>query len=254
EKARPYVGRNTPAPQTAWLLDLSTHAKHKLSIDELPGIHKDPLAKLRKQTQAKLRKQGHDAEAKALKAPKTRSVSITGFLRHPIVWSDDGRAVAIEFRANDNKDRWIASVDLDAHKLEVQNRLHDQAWINWLFNSFGFLPDSHTLWYLSEASGYSQLYTKPLDGRARQLTSGKFEVSNVVPSPDGKWFYVKTNKTAPYSYDVYRLPATGGTLQQLTRFGFVEGFRVSPDGSRLAVVHSSAYVMPQLAVVDSDGS
>src|SRR5699024_9442799 len=52
EKARPYVGRNTPAPQTAWLLDLSTHAKHKLSIDELPGIHKDPLAKLRKQTQA----------------------------------------------------------------------------------------------------------------------------------------------------------------------------------------------------------
>ncbi|HET7268051.1 MAG TPA: LpqB family beta-propeller domain-containing protein [Oleiagrimonas sp.] len=254
EKARPYVGRNTPAPQTAWLLNLSTHAKHKLSIDDLPGIHKDPLAKLRKQTQAKLRSEGHEDEAKALKAPKTRSVSVTGFLRHPIVWSDDGRAVAIEFRANDNKDRWIASVDLAAHKLDVQDHLHDQAWINWLFNRFGFVPGSHTLWYLSEASGYSQLYTKAPDGRAEQLTSGKFEVSDVTLSPDGQWFYVKTNKTAPYSYDVYRLPVAGGDLQQLTQFGFVEDFRVSPDGSQLAVIHSSAYVMPQLAVVNANGS
>ena len=31
-------------------------------------------------------------------------------------------------------------------------------------------------------------------------------------------------------------------------------FVLSPDGSRLAVVHSTAYLPPQLAVVNSDGS
>ncbi|HET6586739.1 MAG TPA: LpqB family beta-propeller domain-containing protein [Oleiagrimonas sp.] len=254
EKARPYVGRNKPAPQTAWLLDLATHGKYKLSLDALPGIHDDPLAKLRKQTQAALRKAGHDAEAKALDAPRTRSVSVTGFLMHPVKWSADGQAAAIEFRSNDNKDRWIASVDLAKHKLDVQDHLHDQAWINWNFNRFGFVPHSHTLWYLSEASGYAQLYTKAPGGKAKQLTSGHFEVGSVTPSLDGKWFYVSANKQAPYAYDVYRVPTTGGKLARITRLQAVDGFDLSPDGSRLAVLHSGAYMLSQLAVVNTDGS
>lgn len=39
EKSRPYVGRNQPAPQSVWLLDLTRHVKHALSLDDLPGIH-----------------------------------------------------------------------------------------------------------------------------------------------------------------------------------------------------------------------
>ncbi len=253
EDARPYVGRNQPAPQSLWLLDLAAHTRVELSLDGLPGIHADPLAKLRKQTQAALRKAGHEDEARALEAPETRSVSVTGFLMHPIVWSDDGRAVAVQLRANDNKDRWIASVDLARHELVTRDHLHDPAWISWSFNDFGFVPHSHTLWYLSEASGYAQLYTKAPGGKAKQLTSGHFEVSGVTPSPDGKWFYVKSNKEAPYAYDIYRVPADGGDLQRVTQLQAIDDYALSPDGSRLAVLHSSAYVLPQLAVVDADG-
>src|SRR5699024_10786657 len=254
ESVRPYVGRNKPAPQSVWLLDLASHQQYKLSLEDLPGIHTDPLAKLRAQTQAALRKAGHDDEAKALKAPETRSVSVTGFLMHPIKWSADGKVAAIELRANDNKDRWIATVDLADHRLVTQDHLHDPAWISWSFNRFGFIPRSHTLWYVSEATGYSQLYTKTPGGSANQLTSGHFEVSAVTPSADGKWFYVKTNREAPYAYDVYRVPTDGGDLQRVTHFGAIDGFTLSPDGSRLAVRHSSAYVRPQLAVVNVDGS
>ncbi|NEL42296.1 MAG: S9 family peptidase, partial [Xanthomonas perforans] len=74
-------------------------------------------------------------------------------------WSDDGRNVAVEIRAVDNKDRWIASVDLENARLQPRHRLSDSAWINWDFNDFGWLPDNRTLWLLSEESGYSQLYT-----------------------------------------------------------------------------------------------
>jgi hypothetical protein len=56
------------------------------------------------------------------------------------------------------------------------------AWINWNFNDFGWLKDNRTLWYLSEQTGYSQLYSKPLDGKAKALTSGKFEVSHPLLS------------------------------------------------------------------------
>lgn len=253
EKARPYVGRNPPTPQKMWLLDLTDHVKHALSLDKLPGIDTDPLAKLRARTQADLRKAGHEDEADALDAPKTRSVSVTGFLMHPMVWSDDGKAAAIQLRANDNKDRWIASVDLAVHKLVPRDHLHDPAWISWSFNGFGFVPGSRTLWYLSETSGYSQLYLGSPGGKARRLTSGHFEVSEPVFSADGKWVYLKANEQAPHVYDIYRVPVSGGDMQRVTRFDAIDGFKLSPDDSKLAVLHSKSYMLPQLAVVDADG-
>ncbi|MEW5319484.1 MAG: hypothetical protein WDW38_010633 [Sanguina aurantia] len=52
-------------------------------------------------------------EAKALKAPDVRGVRIAGGDEDGggggIVWSDDGSHLAIQLRAIDNKDRWIAS-------------------------------------------------------------------------------------------------------------------------------------------------
>ena len=170
-----------------------------------------------------------------------------------IVWSDDGSHAAVELRAIDNKDRWIASVDPGKHALVSQHRLHDDAWINWNFNDFGWLKDNHTLWYMSEESGYSQLYRKPLGGKAKQLTSGTFEVSHPLLSNDGKWFYVRTNKVAPYSYDVYRLPTDGGALTRVTRYQAMDDFKLSPDGSQLAVLHSGPYTVDQLAVQPSAG-
>ena len=39
----------------------------------------------------------------------------------------------------DNKDRWIATVNLLENKLDNQHRLHDDAWINYTFNEFGWM-------------------------------------------------------------------------------------------------------------------
>ncbi|HKZ09607.1 MAG TPA: prolyl oligopeptidase family serine peptidase [Rhodanobacteraceae bacterium] len=258
EPARTYVGHNNPAPQSLLLLDLQQHKQYPLSLDDPPGIHDDPLHELRSKRIAELKREGHANEAAALAAPKTRPVSVnfvavgeSGF--PAIVWSPDGSQLAVELVANDHKDRWITSVDFTTHKLVTQDRLSDPAWINWSFNGLGWLSDNRTLWFESEASGYAQLFVKPLGGKARALTGTGYEVSTPVLSPDGKWFYVRSNKQAPYAYDVYRAPVAGGALEQVTHFEGVDGFELSPDGTKLAVLHSSAYIPPQLAVVNADG-
>ncbi|WP_424681576.1 prolyl oligopeptidase family serine peptidase [Frateuria sp. YIM B11624] len=257
EDARVYVGRNEPAAQSLLLLDLRAHRHYSLPTEGLPGIKDDPLADIRAQTVAALKKAGKDDEAKALKAPDVRAVRIVSSAEDGggggIVWSEDGSNLAIQLRAIDNKDRWIASVDFARHALVNQHRLHDDAWINWNFNDFGWLKDGRTLWYLSEESGWSQLYVKPLDGKAKALTHGRFEVSHPQLSQDGKWFYLRTNEVAPYSYDVYRVPSAGGELARVTQYQGMDGFELSPDGSRLAVLHSSPYRLDQLAVQPAAG-
>ena len=255
--ARTYVGRNAPSPQALLLLDLRTHQSYPLTINGLPGIKDDPLKALRAQSIAALEKGGKPEQAKALKAADIRGVRIAGGDEDGggggVAWSDDGSHLAIQLRAIDNKDRWIASVDFGKHALVNQQRLTDAAWINWKFNDFGWLKDNRTLWYLSEQSGYSQLYRKPLDGRAEALTAGKFEVSHPLLSDDGKWFYLRANQLAPYSYDVYRVPTGGGALSRVTQFQGMDDFKLSPDGKQLALLHSSPYVFAQLAVQPSAG-
>jgi dipeptidyl aminopeptidase/acylaminoacyl peptidase len=254
EEVRSYVGHNDPAPQSLLLLDLTQHQIYKLHTDALPGVKDDPLAAIRRQTVASLEKAGKHDEVKALKAPDVRPVTILSADNGGgIVWSEDGSNAAVELRAIDNKDRWIASVDFNKHALVNQHRLHDEAWINWKFNDFGWLKDNHTLWYLSEESGYSQLYSKSFGGAAKKLTSGNFEVSHPLLSEDGKWFYVRSNKVAPYSYDVYRLLASGGVLTRITQYQAMDDFKLSPDGSQLAVLHSGPYTVDQLAVQPSAG-
>ena len=72
---------------------------------------------------------------------------------------------------------------IDGGKAVVAHRLTDPAWINWEFNDFGWLPGGRTLWYLSEESGFSHLYTVVPGERANRLTTGRWEVSAPQWSP-----------------------------------------------------------------------
>jgi dipeptidyl aminopeptidase/acylaminoacyl peptidase len=281
ETERVRVGRNPPAAQALLLLDLTAHTSHALALDALPGIHDDPLkavreenAKLlaaRKNADEKSAKEatpekpadrsaapGKSSAAKTDDKPKARALRIVSNAEDGggggIVWSRDGGALAIQLRAIDNKDRWLASVDLARHALVPQHRLTDTAWIGWKFNEFGWLNDNRTLWFESEESGHAHLYTQVLGGKARALTQGAFEVSQPALSADGRWVYVRSNALAPYSYDVYRVSVDGGKLERVTQFQGVEGFALAHDGKQLLVSHSSSYIPTQIAVTNADGS
>ncbi|MFY2763795.1 prolyl oligopeptidase family serine peptidase [Arenimonas sp. MALMAid1274] len=229
EDVRVRVGHNPPQGQQLKLVDLRDNRVRDLALAALPGITADPLADLRKA-----------AGLEPLKGERPVRVAA-------ISWSDDGSRVAVMTRAVDNKDRWISTVDLDAGTLQPAHRLTDPAWINWNFNDFGWLPDNRTLWYLSEESGWSHLYTLAPGGKPVALTRGRWEASSPQWSADGATAYVVCNRARPGDYEVCAVPRQG-EIREVTALDGVEDFTLSPDGSKLLLRWSAHHTPPQLAV------
>jgi len=240
EDVRSRVGRAMPPAHTVKLVDLRSNRVQDLSFDVLPGVTVDPLAELR-------------AAAKKDPLKGNRAVRVIDGA-DAIEWTADGAKVAVMLRSVDNKDRWIASVDLAAARLQPLHRLTDGAWVNYDNNEFGWLPDNRTLWYLSEESGYSHLYTQDANGGApRALTSGKWEASDVRWSKDGSLAWVMCNRATPGDYEVCAVDAKGGGVKEVTSLDGVERFRLSPDERKLLVHYSASYTPIQLATVSANG-
>jgi dipeptidyl aminopeptidase/acylaminoacyl peptidase len=239
KKARSRVADNQKYQESIFVIDLLKGKKSALSYNSLPGFDQDVLASVRQENYAI---NGKKYESK--KSPRNIHVM---FARAPIQWHKDGKQLAVMFEAWDNKDRWIATVDFDKESLVSQHRLHDNAWINWSFNEFGWLNNSDKLFYLSEESGFSHLYIKSLNKKAVQLTSGKFEVSDVTLSKDESRFTFKANKKHPGIYEIYQVDLTKNMVA-LTNLGGMNEYSLSPDESKLLIEHSTVTMPPELYV------
>ena len=166
-------------------------------------------------------------------------------------WQPGTDIAAIQLQSIDNKDRWIVTVDASKAKLTPRHRLHNKGWINWLFNDFGWTPDGEKLWYLSEESGFSHLYTLGLKSKkAQAVTAGEFEVMSPVFSVDGQQVFVLSNRSHSSEYDVYRVDLDGDNLERMTELKGVEDFSLSPNGEQLLLRWSSSYVPAQVSVLD----
>ena len=244
EDTRTRVGKNWPIAQSLKLVDLRDNSVRNLSYDVLPGIATDPVANLRAAQKLDPLKGN-----RPVRVVNEGDNSGAGTIR----WSADGSRLAVQIRAIDNKDRWIAGVDFGNGKLQPLHRLTDPAWINYNFNDYGWLPDNRTFWYLSEESGYSHLYTLTPGGKPAALTSGHWETSAVQWSADGKTAYFLCNQKWPGDYEVCSVKADGSGLRELSALDGVEDFTLSPDGSQLLLRYSGSYLPAQLAVLPATG-
>ena len=100
-------------------------------------------------------------------------------------------------------------------------------------------PDGRWIAFSSNATGTNQLWRIPSEGgKAEMLTSGAERMFHPFYSPDGRWIYVQ-----PSHRNIYRLPAAGGPLEQVTKFPdaglFLEEPTLSPDGRWLAYCRSN---------------
>ncbi|MBS0461662.1 MAG: S9 family peptidase [Proteobacteria bacterium] len=236
EPERIRVGRNDPPGEAFKLIDLRTGKVADVSVAGLPGIDVDPLAALRKAA-GKDPLKGH------------RPVRAAG-----MVWSADGRQLAVELLSVDNKDRWIATVDFSGKAFVSAHRLTDPAWVNsFAFNDFGWMPDNRTLWLLSEQSGYSHLYTVVPGQPARERTHGDWETSGVQLSADGMRAWFVCNRKWPGGYEVCEQDLRTDAVKEITDLHGVEDFTLSPDQKQLLVRYSGPFLPPQLAVVPAAG-
>ncbi len=98
--------------------------------------------------------------------------------------------------------------------------------------------DGRSILFVSNAGTGVQVWRKALDGgQEQQLTTGYERIRHAFYSPDGRWIYYQ-----PSHRNIFRIPAGGGTPQQVTRFPdaalFIEEPAISPDGKHLLYTRS----------------
>ena len=155
DDVRRRVADAEPVQHDIWLINLEGRSKQKLSYNSLPGYNEDVLAAVKRE----------NAQAKGEQYVTNRLPRDIALIQDwywsqsAIQWHNNGENVAIMLEAWDNKDRWLVTVDTANATFVNQHRLHDDAWINYKFNSFGWLNNSTELYYLSEESGvFTSLY------------------------------------------------------------------------------------------------
>lgn len=176
------------------------------------------------------------------------------------LYSEDGNYAVVDIRSQDNKDRWIVSLDLTDGSVKEIDHQHDEAWIggpgiasyNFGTGNIGFLADQTTLYYQSEKTGYSHLYSYNLKTNERKtLTSGNWEVREAELSKDKKTFYLSTNTTHPGNREFYKLSALGGKLIPLLTEDGAHEVVLSHDEKKLAVRYSFKNKPWELFVADN---
>lgn len=227
--ARARVAEDKPVAQRLVLLDLEQHTKKDITIEGLTGFDEDVLASVKREN-AKREGSSYTSE----KSPrKIQLMQDWGWSQSAVQWQGDGHSVAIMLEAIDNKDRWIATLNVEKGSLKTEHRLHDNAWVNYTFNQFGWVTGSNDLFYLSEETGYSHLYLKQEGKEAEPLTQGQFVVSQVTLGPKAQFIYYKANKTHPGIDNVYRVEIASGSSEQLTQWDGQLDYDLSPDGKSL---------------------
>ncbi len=227
---RPVVGVKQPR-FTSYLYNREADTVYPIVIADIPGIRDIP----------NFYKDYPDEYEAKKKADALRSV----YVSQPI-WNTEGTRAFVVVRSQDHKDRWIMALNTSNGHLQLLDRQHDEAWIggpgmgySYSAGNVGWIND-HTIWYQSEKTGYSHLYTMNVKtGKKRVLTHGKYEVFAAELSPDHKKFYLTTNKVAPGQRQFYQLAINSGKLTRITAKTGGNRATVSPDGKQLAILFST---------------
>jgi dipeptidyl aminopeptidase/acylaminoacyl peptidase len=192
-----------------------------------------------------------DAKTADAKAPVDRELRLS----EPL-WSADGTKAVVVARAVDNKDRWIFALDEDTGKTRVVAHDHDDAWIDGPgigdpdepgSETLGWMKSDQDIYFQSERTGYSHLYTVPFSGgEAKALTTGKWEVDSAKLSQDKSRFFLVTNEADPGQQEVYWMSADGGARTRLTALPGGHSYVPSPDEHWFADVYSYTNKPPEL--------
>ncbi len=245
--ARPKVG-TSPTKYEMYVYDIKKRKTNKVDFSSLEGIDNIP------------------EYTKDYPDKKYENNDRVGYINGPI-WNAEGTKAFVEMRANDNKDRWIALLNVEEAELQDLERQHDDAWIDGpgigYFSRYrtamGWMPDNESIWFQSEETGYSHLYVlNTKTGKKKALTKGEYEIFNPQISNDGKHWYFSSNEIHPGEVHFYRMPLKGGNAQKLTEMTGANHVFLSPDESKIAIRYSfsnkpwEVYIMDNPAITGKE--
>lgn len=175
-------------------------------------------------------------------------------------WSPDGKHLLVDQSSESVVDRWIYAVKPeDASFRQVWHDSRETRTTR-LFAS-DWLSDSSGIVFVADLDDRHRLYSLPLGaGQPTRLTSGDWSVlgggfagSQLTMAPKRREIFFTSTRKNPYERQVYRMAERGGAITQVTLLPGTHAPILSPDGSRLAVLHSSDVTPPELYIVDPAG-
>ena len=237
-RSRTKVGAPSMSSSVILIYDLQNDTVYKASADSIPGIT-DQIEYVSR------------APGKDQKKPEKRGVIMNG-----PEWSDDGKYAVVDIFSMDNKERWIMLLDPKTGALKLLDRQHDDAWIGGPGIRYGSAPawlsDNRRIYFQSEESGYSHLYTLDvITGNKKAITTGKFEVYDLTISNDKKYWYYISNEPDPGIRELYRLSVQDGIKTRLTDFAGGTEYELSPDEKYIALRVSGANTPWELYLMEN---
>jgi dipeptidyl aminopeptidase/acylaminoacyl peptidase len=159
------------------------------------------------------------------------------------LFNEQGNRAVLVVRSVDNKDRWIQLLDTASAKTTTLFHEHDDAWLDGPgYDTLGWLKNGDEIYFESERDGWDHLYTVSALGReARQLTSGKFEVTDVELSQDGSKFYLTTSEAGAPEHHFYSMSVNGGPRTRIT---------TEPGGHRVILSRDEKYLADVFSYVN----
>ena len=167
-------------------------------------------------------------------------------------WNEAGTHALISGSSRNFKTRQLSTIDAATGTVKSIEVLNDSAWVGGPcgFGCAGFYDGDKRVYWVSEASGYAQLWSAAVDGSdTRPLTTGTFEIYDVALSSDKLSFYFHSSEVSPFDRDLWTMKITGGARTKLTPQAGGHQVVLSPDEQSMADVYSRTNRPPELFVV-----
>jgi dipeptidyl aminopeptidase/acylaminoacyl peptidase len=161
-----------------------------------------------------------------------------------VQWSPDSKWLLTTSQSADFKQEEIRIADPVTLKSKVVFHQTDDRWVE--VSDAGWDPQSKQIWFISDQTGYQQLYRVDVDGGNRtQITKGSWDIHNDPFSHSPQWigdsiYYSSTQKSTA-ERQFYRVKADGSQdPEQLTNHEGMNVAWMSEDGADRAVMQADA--------------
>ena len=190
-----------------------------------------------------------------LNLPDATDRSVANF-----AWSPNGNQLLVDQYPQNAEDRWLFLADPEDGSLREVWHDYRATRVSSAWNST-WQSDGEGIVFISDKDGRHHLYSLDLagGGDAKRLTSGDWSVVGesgrafLWNSPRTKEVFFVSTQESPYERHVYRMSENGGSIRKITSTAGVHHPYPSPDGSKVALLHSNDMTPTELYIADSEG-